>query len=113
MGPPKLCFIEGNFNFTLTKSKCSSKLKSVLNKIEMNRNTAVEDLSITFAGFPGGAAGKGSPADAGDVGSIPELGSSPKEGNGNPLQYSCLANPTDKGVWQAPAHTAEKESDMT
>ena len=39
--------------------------------------------------------------DAGDLGSIPESGRSPGEGNGNPLQYSCLGNPTDRGTWQA------------
>ena len=39
--------------------------------------------------------------DAGDSGSIPGLGRSPREGNGNPLQYSCLENPTDRGAWRA------------
>ena len=39
--------------------------------------------------------------DAGDLGSIPGSGRSPGEGNGNPLQYSCLGNPTDRGAWQA------------
>ena len=38
------------------------------------------------------------------MGSIPELGRSPGEGNGNPLQYSCLENPMDRGAWQATAH---------
>ena len=38
---------------------------------------------------------------AGDLGSIPGLGGSPGEGNGNPLQYSCLENPMDRGAWQA------------
>ena len=41
------------------------------------------------------------PANAGDVGLIPGLGRSPGEGNGNPLQYSCLRNPMDRGAWQA------------
>ena len=53
--------------------------------------------------FPGGVADglvdKNPPDSAGDVGSIPELGRSPGEGNGNPLQYSCLGNPMDGGVW--------------
>ena len=40
-------------------------------------------------------------ANIGDMGSIPGLGRSPEEGNGNPLQYSCLENPMDRGVWQA------------
>ena len=43
---------------------------------------------------------------AGDLGSIPELGRSPGEGNGNPLQYSCLENPMDRQVWQTIAHGA-------
>ena len=41
------------------------------------------------------------PASAGDVGLIPGLGRSPGEGNGNPLQYSCLGNPMDREAWQA------------
>ena len=52
-------------------------------------------------GFPGGLEGKASPRNAGDLGSIPELGRSPREGNGNPLQYSCLENPMDGGAWEA------------
>ena len=55
-------------------------------------------------GFPGGANVKNPPAsagDTGDMGLIPGSGRSPGEGNGNPLQYSCLVNPMDKGVWQA------------
>ena len=46
-------------------------------------------------GFPGGSEDKVSACDAGDLGSIPGLGRSPGEGNGNPLQYSCLENPMD------------------
>ena len=42
--------------------------------------------------------------DRGDVGSIPGSGRCPGEGHGNPLQYSCLENPTDKGAWQATVH---------
>ena len=51
--------------------------------------------------FPGGSDGKASACNAGDLGSIPVLGRSPGEGNGNPLQYSCLENPTDGGTWWA------------
>ena len=50
-------------------------------------------------GFPGGSDGKASVCNAGDLGSIPGLGRSPGEGNGNALQYSCLENPTDGGTW--------------
>ena len=44
----------------------------------------------------------------GDPGSIPELGTSPGEGNDNPLQYSCLENPMDGGAWEAAAHGVAK-----
>ena len=51
---------------------------------------------------------KNLPANAGDTGSIPGLGRSSGEGNGNPLQYSCLENPMDKGAWQATARVGNK-----
>ena len=50
-------------------------------------------------GFPGGSDSKASARNAGDLGSIPGLGRLPGEGNGNPLQYSCLENPMDGGPW--------------
>ena len=49
-------------------------------------------------GFPGGSVGKNQPVNAGHSGSNPGLGRSPGEGNGNPLQYSCLGNPMDRGA---------------
>ena len=49
--------------------------------------------------FPGGSDGKASAYNVGDPGSIPGLGRSSGEGNGNPLQYSCLENPMDGGAW--------------
>ena len=52
-------------------------------------------------GFPGGSVVRNPLANAGETGSIPGLGRSLGEGNGNPLQYSCLGNPMDKGAWQA------------
>ena len=51
--------------------------------------------------------------NAGDPGSIPGLGRSPGEGNGNSLKYSCLRNLMDRGTWQATVHGVTKESDMT
>ena len=57
--------------------------------------------SRSAAGFPDGSVVKNPPANAGDASSIPELGRSPGEGNGKPLQYSCLGNPMDRGVWRA------------
>ena len=59
-------------------------------------------------GFPGGLEGKVSTCNAGDPGSIPESGRSPGEGNGNPLQYSCLENPMDGGAWEAAVHGVTK-----
>ena len=61
-------------------------------------------LIWVFMGFPGGSVVKKKkklPANAGDVGSIPGLGRPPGEGNGNPLQYSCLENPMDRETCQA------------
>ena len=59
---------------------------------------------------PGGSDGKVSACNAGDPGSIPGSGRSPGEGNGNPLQHSCLENPMDEGAW---CPWGRKELDMT
>ena len=59
-------------------------------------------------GFPGGSEVKASACNAGDLGSIPELGRSPGEGNSNPLQYSCLENPMDGGAWWATVQRVAK-----
>ena len=58
--------------------------------------------------LPGGSEVKASVCNAGDLGSIPGLGRSPREGNGNPLQYSCLENPMDGGAWWATVHGVAK-----
>ena len=57
---------------------------------------------------PGGSDSKVSARDAGDTGSIPGLGRSPGEGNGNPLRYSCLENAMDGGAWWATVHGVAK-----
>ena len=57
-----------------------------------------------YFSFPGGASGKEPTGDIRVVGSIPGLGRSPGEGNGSPLQYSCLKDPMDRGAWQATVH---------
>ena len=67
-------------------------------------------------GFPDGSVIKNLPAsagDAGDRGSIPGSGRCPGGGNGNPLQCSCLENPTDRGAWWATVFGVTKESNMT
>ena len=61
--------------------------------------------------FPGGSVVKNPPANAGDAedaGSIPGLGRSPRGGNGNPVQYSCLGNPMDREAWLATVHEVIK-----
>ena len=60
-------------------------------------------------GFPGDSVVKNPPANSGDTGSIPGLGRSPGEGNGNlPPYYSCLGNPVNRGAWQATVHRVTK-----
>ena len=59
-------------------------------------------------GFPGGSDGKESSCNAGDRGSIPGSGRSSEKGNGYPVQYSCLQNPTDRGAWQTTVHGITK-----
>ena len=59
-------------------------------------------------GFPGGSDGKESACNAGDLGSVPGLGRSPGEENGNPLQYSCQEKSMDRGAWQAIVHGVTK-----
>ena len=73
-------------------------------------NPALSKLNTVAVnpGFPGGSDGKESACSAGDPGSIPGLGRSPGEGNGNPLQYPCLENPMDGGAWQAAVHGVTK-----
>ena len=61
-----------------------------------------------YMGFLGGSDGKESACNAGNTGSIPESGRSPGEGNGYPLQYSCLENSMDRGAWWATVHGVAK-----
>ena len=75
---------------------------------------------VALSGFPGGQVVKNLPAClparrrcAGDPGSIPGWGRSIREENGTPLQYSCLGNPMDRGVWWATVHGVAKELDTT
>ena len=63
---------------------------------------------IPGLGFPGGSEVKASASNAGDPGSIPGSGRSPGEGNGNPLQYSCLQDPMGGGAWWATVHGVAK-----
>ena len=75
-------------------------------KGEINWEVAIN--ICTLLGFPGGSAGKESACNVGGLGSIPGLGRSPGEGNGNPLQYPSLENSMDRGAWQATVHGVTK-----
>ena len=72
---------------------------------------------VPLLGFPGGLDGKAFAYNVGDPGLIPGSGRSSGEGNGNPLQYSCLENPMDRGTWWATVHGVSKNrtwlSDLT
>ena len=88
----------GNISFILRVLRgVSEGFKQIGNKI-----------NFSCLDFPGGSDGKASAYNAGDPGSIPGSGRSPGEGNDNPLQYSCLENPVDRGAWQATAHMVAK-----
>ena len=107
--PPKLC---------ITRLRSRSQLGSILDwrfwrKLCCQpRSCSLADFTSLWLGFPGSSVGKESACNAGDPGSIPGWGRSPGEGNGNPLQYSCLENPTDRGAWQATVW-GHRESDTT
>ena len=70
-------------------------------------------FSRYLLGFTGGSVVKNPPTSSGDADSIPGSGRSPGEGNGNPLQYSHLKNPMDRGAWLATVHGVAKESNTT
>jgi len=65
-------------------------------------------LVLAILDFTGGSESKESAYNVGDLGSIPGLGRSPADGNGSPLQYSCLENFMDRGAWQATTHGVKK-----
>ena len=73
-----------------------------------NTNALIRPLVGSKVGFPGGSDGKESTCNVGNLGSISGLGRSPGRVHGNPLQYSCLENPMDRGVWQDIVHGVTK-----
>ena len=66
------------------------------------------DKYVCTWGLPCSSVGKESACNAGDPGLIPRLERSPGEGNGTPLQYSCLENPMDRGAWRAAVHAVSR-----
>ena len=81
----------------------SSRLCLILSSQSRKKATLFSDRASLA-----GSDGKESACSAGDLGSIPGSGRSSREGNGNPLQYSCLENPMDRGAWQAAFHGVTK-----
>ena len=76
---------------------------------ELKRLSSIQKLAQDcLCGFPDGSEGKASACNAGDPGSIPGSGRFLGEGNGNPLQYSCLENSMDRGAWWAIVHGVAK-----
>ena len=85
----------------------------MLERGPQNKNSQLGQGRAMVMGFPGGSMVKNPPAKVEDVSFIPGSGRSPGEGNGNPLQYSCLGNPMDRGTWVVTVHGVTKESDTT
>ena len=88
-------------------SYISCTVRHVLYHLGSPGTNKSSDSTYTEMGFPGGTSGKEPTANAGDItdaGSTSGLGISPGGGHGNPLQYSCLENPMDRGVWWLTAH---------
>ena len=82
-----------------------SKFAGILNAaLSQLQGTSMKDM-----GFLCSSVGKGSACNSGDLGSISGSGRPLGEGNGNPFQYSCLENPTDRGAWQATVHEVSRK----
>ena len=85
-----------------------SALDTLLSSEVTAMNKVLSCQELTLIGFPGGSDGKEPAYNVGDPGSIPGLGRSLREGNDNPLWYSCLENPMDRGTWWAIVHGVAK-----
>ena len=96
----KLNHILGLYIFLLLHAleSCFQEITTVNSVFSILLSLCSLHLSILL-GFPSSSDGKTSACNAGDPGSIPGLGRSPGEGNGNPLQHSCLENSMDRGAW--------------
>ena len=90
------------FVFPVVEGMTIKCLGENLSLYRINSNSSCH-LWSTYS-FPGGSDGKESACSAGDLGSIPRLERYPGEGNGNPLQYSCLQNSMDRGAWWSAVH---------
>ena len=97
---------------TLKEMEIPDRLTCLLRNVYAGQEATVRPGHGT-TDFPGGSDGKVSAYNTGDPGSIPGLGRSPAEENNNPLQYSCLENPTDRGTWWATVHSIAKSQITT
>ena len=85
------------------------ELGSLISKLKVTEQDTIFSFTLSVSWvFLGGSDSKESACNAGDLGSIPGLGKSPGEGNGNPLQYCYLENAMDRGAWQATVHGVAK-----
>ena len=87
--------------------------RALLYAITKSRTRLSYQTTKFLGGFPCGSGVKNPPVNAEKLGLNPSLGRYPGEGNGKPLQHSCLANPKDRGAWHATVHGVTKESGMT
>ena len=98
------CSLERYFLCSLSKAEDfpdgSDGKESICNAGDPDLRRDRQPIPV-FLGFPGGSDGKESTCNVEDLGLTPGLGRSPGGGDGNPHQYSCLENPTDRGAWQA------------
>ena len=92
----------GSVIISIISKQNTSNLPNVTQKKLWNDFVFIRVTPTAWGGFPGGSEVKASPCNVGDLGLIPG------EGNGNPLQYSCLENPMDGGVWRATVHGVVK-----
>ena len=100
---------KGKASYPLQYSGLENSMDCIAHWVAKNR-TRLSDFHFhsSTKGFPGGSDGKEYARDAEDLGSIPGLRKSPGEENGDPLQYSCLENPMDRGTWWATVHRFPK-----
>ena len=114
--PSMSCVAYGTLQFIQMQNWYRMITDTELIKTDTNQNwyriiTLRCTISVTLlscVSFPNGSDGKESTCNTGELGSVPEQGTSPGGGHGNPLQYSCLENPMDRGAWWALVHGVAK-----
>ena len=87
------------FDLFVLQGSFKSLLQHHNSKVSILQRSAFVMIQLSYPWLPDNSKGTESACNAGDLGSVPEWGRSPGEGHGNPLQYSCLENPVDKGAW--------------